>query len=52
MTEKRKINFNINKKLLASFDVEASKQGLTRTALLTVLINNYLNNERRIKNEK
>lgn len=45
--EKIKINFNINKYLLASFDREASKQGLTRTALLTVLINNYLKNERK-----
>lgn len=55
MAEKKKINFNINKNVLADLDKESTKTGLTRTAIITTLITNYLykNNESEvIKNEK
>ena len=54
MANKKKINFNINKNVLADLDTEVKKTGLTRTAIITTLITNYLyKNERKvIKNEK
>ncbi len=48
MANKKKINFNINKNVLTDLDKEANKTGLTRTAIITTLITNYLYK----KNEK
>ena len=56
MANKKKINFNINKNVLADLDKEANKTGLTRTAIITTLITNYLYKKKWkrevIKNEK
>ena len=54
MADKKKINFNINKNVLADLDKKAKENDMTRTTLITILITNYLyKNERKIiKNEK
>lgn len=55
MADKKKINFNINKNVLADLDTEVKKTGLTRTAIITTLITNYLYKKMKrevIKNEK
>ena len=50
MANKKKINFNINKNVLADLDTEVKKTGLTRTAIITILIRKYLykNDEREV----
>lgn len=55
MAEKKKINFNINKNVLADLDKKARENDITRTTLITILIRKYLykNDEREvILNEK
>lgn len=55
MAEKKKINFNINKNVLADLDKKAKENDITRTTLITILIRKYLykNDEREvILNEK
>lgn len=55
MAEKKKINFNINKNVLADLDRKAKENDITRTTLITILIRKYLykNDEREvILNEK
>lgn len=39
---KKKINFYIKEDTLKNLDKQAKDEGLTRTALMVMLINNYL----------
>lgn len=45
---KKRINFIINSRVLESLDEKAEEMGLTRTALLIIIINDFLN----LKGEK
>ncbi len=50
MADKKKINFNINKNVLADLDKKAKENDMTRTTLITILIRKYLykNDEREV----
>ena len=50
MADKKKINFNINKNVLADLDKKAKENDMTRPTLITILIRKYLykNDEREV----
>lgn len=41
MTKLKKINININEEILDRLDKDAEQMGITRTALIMTMINNY-----------
>lgn len=49
---KKKINFYIKEDTLKNLDKQAKNEGLTRTALMVMLINNFLKLKGEDKNEK
>jgi len=41
MTKLKRINLNINEEIIDRVDKDAEEMGLTRTALITLMINQY-----------